>query len=374
VEPLAPHEKILVDSDIVDDENHGEIACHECHGGNPDDPNWKTAHKGVVKDPTYPDATAACGDCHDEINENYQKSLHASLRPYKLIMDKRASSNTVIRNKLGCAMDTHCSECHSSCGQCHISRPNSVEGGFLDGHLFQKKPPMQEVCTACHGSRIQKEYLGEHEGLLPSIHKKKYMKCDKCHTGEEMHGNGKEYAHRYDVENGPKCVDCHKEIYKREATNVITHRIHKDKASCHVCHSQPYNNCSTCHVGKDKQGLAFFKTKSSWVDFKIGFNPLKSEKRPEKFVTLRHVPVDKKTFDYYVKDALSNFDTLPSWKLATPHNIRLKTTQNANCNACHGNESLFLLEKDVEDNEKGANKNVIVPVNQVPKRQKWQPK
>jgi len=92
--------RFFVDIDIVDDENHGEIACHECHGGNPDDPNWKTAHKGVVKDPTYPDATAACGDCHDEINENYQKSLHVSLRPYKLIMDKRASTNTVIRNKI----------------------------------------------------------------------------------------------------------------------------------------------------------------------------------------------------------------------------------------------------------------------------------
>ena len=100
MEPLAPHEKIFVDSDIVDDENHGEIACHECHGGNPDDPNWKTAHKGVVKDPTYPDATTACGDCHDEINENYQKSLHVSLRPYKLITDKRASTNAFIRNKL----------------------------------------------------------------------------------------------------------------------------------------------------------------------------------------------------------------------------------------------------------------------------------
>jgi len=53
VEQLAPHEKIFVDSDFIDeDENHGQIGCHECHGGNPDDKNWKTAHKGVVKDPT----------------------------------------------------------------------------------------------------------------------------------------------------------------------------------------------------------------------------------------------------------------------------------------------------------------------------------
>jgi thiosulfate/3-mercaptopyruvate sulfurtransferase len=374
VEPLAPHEKIFVDSDIVEDENHGEIACHECHGGNPDDPNWKTAHNEVVKDPSYPDATTACGDCHDEINENYQKSLHVSLGPYKLIVDKRVNPSAGIRNKVADAMSNHCYQCHSSCGQCHISRPHSVEGGLLDGHLFQKKPPMEEVCTACHGSRIRKEYLGEHEGTRPSVHLENNMKCDECHTGEEMHGDGKEYADRFEVENGPKCVDCHEEIYERDAENVITHRIHKDKASCHVCHSQPYNNCSACHVGKDKNGLLFFRTKASWFDFTIGLNPLKSEKRPEEFVTLRQIPVARETFDFYVKDALSNFDAAPTWKLATPHNIRLKTPQNSSCNACHGNAGLFLLEKDLEEKEREANKSVILPAQLIPRKQKWQPK
>jgi hypothetical protein len=374
VEPLAPHEKILVDMDILDDENHGGIACHECHGGNPEDPNWKTAHKGVKRDPTYPDATAACGDCHDEISEQYQKSLHATLKPYESVIGKRCNSKGVIGEKVEGAMGTHCSQCHSSCGQCHISRPDSVGGGFLESHFFKRKPPMQEVCTACHGSRIGKEYLGEHEGTSPSVHRQKYMTCDKCHTGEEMHGDGKEYADRYHVENGPNCVDCHESIYDKKAKNVIAHRIHKDKTSCHVCHSQPYNNCASCHVGKDKNDIAFYKTKASWFTFKIGLNPLRSEKRPEKFVTLRHVPVDPGTFDFYVKDALKNFNAVPTWKVATPHNIQLKTPQNASCNACHGNESLFLLDKDVEGVEKAANKGVIVPANLIPREQKWQPK
>ena len=152
MEPLAPHEKILVDSKILEDENHGEMACVDCHGGNPDDPNWKTAHEDVIKDPTYPDATEACGDCHDEINENYTKSLHASLKPFTLIIDKRANPNAVIRSKVERAMNNHCYGCHSSCGQCHISRPNVVGGGLLDAHLFQRKPSVQEVCTACHGN------------------------------------------------------------------------------------------------------------------------------------------------------------------------------------------------------------------------------
>jgi thiosulfate/3-mercaptopyruvate sulfurtransferase len=375
VEPLAPHEKIFVDTDILEDENHGDIACDDCHGGDPEDPDWKTAHDDVVKDPTYPDATEVCGDCHDEINENYTKSLHVSLKPFTLIIDKRASRDKTVHSKIELAKKEQCFYCHSSCGQCHISRPDSVEGGFLDGHLYLKKPPMEEVCTACHGSRIKGEYFGENKGVLPDVHRERHMKCEKCHTGQEMHGDGKDYASRYAVENRPGCIDdCHKGIYTREAKNVITHRIHKDKASCYVCHAQPYKNCSSCHVGKDKDGLTFYKTKASWLDFKIGLNPLGTGKGSKKFVTLRHVPVDRGTFDFYVKDALNNFDSLPTWKFATPHNIRRKTPQNSSCNACHGNEPLFLLEKDVEDKEKAANKAVIVPVKLIPRKQKWQPR
>ena len=83
MEPLAPHEKIFVDSEIAEDENHGELCCHECHGGDPNEPDWKKAHKGVVKDPSYPDPSEVCGACHEEITENYKTSLHVSLAPFK---------------------------------------------------------------------------------------------------------------------------------------------------------------------------------------------------------------------------------------------------------------------------------------------------
>jgi hypothetical protein len=32
------------------------------------------------------------------------------------------------------------------------------------------------------------------------------------------------------------------------------------------------------------------------------------------------------------------------------------------------------MEKDVEDKEKNANQDVIVPANLIPRKQKWQPK
>jgi thiosulfate/3-mercaptopyruvate sulfurtransferase len=130
----------------------------------------------------------------------------------------------------------------------------------------------------------------------------------------------------------------------------------------------PYKNCYACHVGKDDHGLKYYKTKGSMLNFKIGLNPLQSEKRPEKYVTLRHVPVDPDTFRFYVKNGLSKFDALPTWKLATPHNIRRQTPQNKTCNGCHGNTDLFLGEKDVKAQYLKANKKVIVPPELIPKK------
>lgn len=370
MEPLAPHEKVYVDSEFAEDENHGQMGCEECHGGNPSDPDWKTAHKGVVKDPSYPDPTEACGQCHEEIAETAKTSLHMTLAPYRKMIDMRANPDESVHAKVGAAMEIHCKSCHSSCGQCHVSRPDSVDGGLLASHLFQKRPPMHTVCTACHGSRIEKEYFGKNAGIPPDIHKEKYFRCDKCHTAAEMHGDGKDLASRYEVENAPNCVACHEDIYKDTSENVKQHTDHKGKVSCHVCHSMPYKNCYGCHVGKDDQGLAYYKTQGSMLNFKIGLNPLPSKKRPEKFVTVRGVPVDQNTFKFYVENGLSRFDSLPTWKLATPHNIRRQTPQNKTCNGCHGNGELFLAVKDVKAEYLEANKKVIVPPELIPQKVK----
>lgn len=368
--PLAPHEKIFVDSEFAEDENHGELGCEECHGGNPDEPDWQKAHVGMVKDPTYPDAAETCGECHPEIVENYQTSLHVTLTPFKQVIAMRASSDPAVRAKVDAAREGHCNACHSSCGQCHVSRPEAVEGGLLESHLFQKKPPMHTTCTACHGSRIEKEYFGKNKGIPPDIHKKKYFKCGKCHTGEEMHGDGNSYPNRYAVENAPRCVQCHSEIYTDAGENKQQHLQHQDRVACQVCHAMPYKNCFACHFGKDQKGFKYFKTKASTLAFKIGRNPMKSEKRPETFVTLRHIPVDQGSFKYYVENGLENFDELPTWKLATPHNIQRKTPQNEACNNCHGKAALFLLAKDVVPEYLDANQRVIVEATRVPASQK----
>ena len=363
---MAPHERLFVDSDFLEEDKHGKmLSCEKCHGGDPSDNNWKTAHKGVVSDPTYPDPQKTCGMCHPDIAKKNKTSLHISLASYKNKMMLRMNPDKEVQEKVFKAMDTHCMGCHSSCGQCHVSRPKSVGGGLVEGHFFKKTPPVETNCTSCHGSRMEKEYFGKNEGIPPDVHRLKMMKCTDCHKGDEMHGSGKAPFDRYAQENRARCEDCHQELLFSDLKKSVkplkhpAHAIHRDKVSCQVCHAVAYKNCYNCHVGKDKKGIAYFKTDASVMGFKIGRNPVPTKDRPEEYVTVRHVPIDKGIFDYYVKDALTQFDNLPTWKMATPHTIQLKTPQNKDCVSCHSENNYFLKETDIREGEKEANKNII---------------
>ena len=366
---MEPHEKLLVDTDYLEEDVHGKmLSCTKCHGGNPADKNWETAHKGLKKDPSYPDPSKSCGVCHEKAGEKNSTNLHTNLKPYMSKMALRMNPDKEVQAKVLKAMDTHCMSCHSSCGQCHVSRPKSVGSGLIDGHLFQKKPPVETNCTSCHGSRMEKEFFGKNEGVPADVHHVKgRMTCTDCHKGGEMHGSKEAPFDRYAQTNRARCKDCHQEIVFSNLVKSIkplrhpSHAIHRDKVSCQVCHSVSYKHCYNCHIGRDKKGIAYFKTDPSVMDFKIGLNPNPTKDRPETYVTVRHVPIHKGLFDHYVKDALPNFDKLPTWKLATPHTIQLKTPQNQDCLSCHAGTQFYLTEGDVRPKEKKSNENVIVP-------------
>ncbi len=356
---VEPWKKVLVSQEFFETE-HGDINCEDCHGGDPEAAGMQDAHKGMVADPTFPDPSSACGDCHDEITEDAGQSPHYTLGTYRPMILKRASKNPQMIEKIDSGMKNHCYDCHSSCGQCHVSRPDSVEGGFVLGHLFSSKPDMGEQCVACHGSRIGNEYLGRTgKGDVHFIDKQ--MDCTDCH-GSELHNRTKADAHdRYDADL-PLCEKCHP---PDDAFNEIEqHNVHGGKVQCQVCHSQKYANCSTCHIGKDGKGLPYYKNPKTVQTFKIGLNPRQDENHPAKWVLLRRVPANQNLFDYYAKDALTNFNALPTWKYTTPHNIQRKTFQNRDCNNCHGKVGLFLTANDVTFPD--ANRKVLVEKKAIP--------
>ena len=363
---MEPYEKIYVQPDFLETE-HGKIPCETCHGGDPKEPDWQKAHKGIVRDPTFPDPAESCGECHENTVSTAPKSLHFTLAPFRTVIETRATKKSDSLAKVLEAEQRHCGGCHASCGQCHVSRPNYVQGGFLAGHLFQKKPPMDTTCASCHGGRVHREFTGARDGYPADIHyADEEMTCMDCHTAEEMHADAKGAATRFDLSTRPRCEKCHPDAVS-ETPKTRSHALHKDKVACQVCHALASRHCFNCHVGTDKKGLPYFKCSKTVNLFKVGLNPNPGKDRPHAFVVLRHPPADPGLFDFYVKEGLGDFEKLATWKLSAPHTIQRTTPQNKACNNCHGNASLFLQQKDLADFEKEANARVIVPDARLPK-------
>lgn len=364
--PLELYEKIYVKPNFLETD-HGEIPCHHCHGGNPENDDWRAAHTGVVKDPTYPDPTAACGGCHAGIVASAVNSLHFTLTPMKeAILQRSGNQHPTVLRIMDVAMDRHCLVCHASCGQCHVSRPDYADGGFLAAHKFIKKPSMDTTCASCHGGRVYGEYTGADSDYEADVHyADQDMTCMDCHKSTEMHASATGLKTRLDLPELPACRTCHPDAVAENAVNR-SHAIHGGKVACQVCHAQAGKSCFSCHVGTDNKGLPYYKCKETRMVFKIGLNPAKCEERPYDYVVIRHPPVAPQTFDAYVKDGLRRFDTLPTWKLSLPHSIQRITRQNRTCNNCHGNVSLFLSKTDLAPWEITANASVIVPEDRIP--------
>ncbi|MGD8623087.1 MAG: hypothetical protein PVF47_13200 [Anaerolineae bacterium] len=336
---------------------HGRYGCITCHGGAPGTGGKEAAHEGMVREPP---SAEACGDCHPDVVAADAGSLHSTLAGYETVLAARSAPDKMAQ--LDEMMANHCDNCHTSCGQCHVSRPTNLGGGLVDGHTFSGIPPMNLTCTGCHGSRIENEYKGKNQGVPADVHWVKYgMPCFDCHTAEEMHGaTDGEAEHRYDGLPTPGCqdTDCHPDVASDDGIQQHS-GVHLEMLSCQVCHSTTYKNCYSCHVAQE-EGTAYFKIEPSEMLFKIGLNPLQGEDRPWTYVPLRHVPVDRDSFSYYGQDLLPNFDQVPTWKYATPHNIQRITPQNETCQTCHGNAEFFLTADDVLPEEMDANRDVIV--------------
>lgn len=354
--PLEPWEKVIIGEDFFTNV-HGSTTCVACHAGDSSTLDKDIAHAEMIPAPDA-DPQRTCGNCHNEIVSTSADSLHVNQAGYFQVLYSRSlPENHVALDEM---FGNHCQSCHTTCGDCHIAQPDSVGGGLLDGHTYVKTPPMTRTCTACHGSRVGNEYMGKNEGIPGDVHfRQGRMNCVACHDGASMHdseGNN----HRYEGEQSPSCESCHDQV-GRATDTIVQHQIHQGTLSCQVCHSVTYTSCDSCHVAlSETTGNPFFKTAATYTTFFIGRNTRQNENRPYDYVPVRHIPVDPDNFEYYGENLQSNFNLLPSWAYATPHNIQRLTPQNESCNACHGNAEIFLTADKVKPEELEANLGVIV--------------
>ncbi len=379
------------------DSSHGKMSCQTCHGGAADFTfeSMDQAHLGMVQDPSAFDAQGAipaCQGCHPTEVDATRNSLHTNLWGEKAAIEQRGQC-TFEGSGYEEPFQAKCGGCHTTCGQCHVSRPASVGGGFPKigayySHRFRATPDMNEQCTACHGSRVGTDYKGELEGNEADIHRQRGYQCDLCHTKEEIHGDGQytgdHYDHRYEVASMPRCENCH-DPAAPEMDNSY-HNMHVGTAGrnlqCQVCHSQSYKNCTNCHnlVPDPKaDGFEKFDINASVVQFKIAKNP--SPHRQEyDYVVVRHTPVDPDTYaDWGL--TLPGYLDKSTWQYSSPHNILRRTDRTpdtGSCSAaCHstpdGPDGFYLRESDLYEADGvtplvdyDANIGIVIPVRTAP--------
>jgi thiosulfate/3-mercaptopyruvate sulfurtransferase len=109
------------------------------------------------------------------------------------------------------------------------------------------------------------------------------------------------------------------------------------------------------------------------MTYKIGNNYLKSSNRPYDYIVVRHIPIIQDTFDSWGVTDLPNFDNVPTWKYATPHNIQRWTARTdttggvSRCSEkCHDRSepselNTYLRDTDLKVYEEKANETVIIP-------------
>lgn len=341
-------------SDI--DATHAAIGCTGCHGGSSpvdavdDTSAYRAAHAGMNRDPSTIGSEGCSGGlCHGDIVRRNATSIHSNLWGEK--------AHVALRNGYesfdACPVDIQdgftkdCSGCHTTCGQCHVSRPNAAGGGFLEqrvgySHKFIATPSEENVCTACHGSRVSDDWNANQDrvkGNTPDVHNDFGYTCLDCHK-EDFHGNGAsdaDYMSRYQVHGLPQCVDCHQADRDDNAFH-IKHWPNGDAGdgadlACFVCHSQQYNNCNTCHAGNwqheyEADNSGEYRV---YAQFKLGRNPYYGDAghphTNSAWITVRHVPVSPDAFQRWNLvpwdiQTVFNKQNMETWKYTSPHNIQ----------------------------------------------------
>ena len=348
---------------------HYQTGCTGCHKGTGNTSDKNMAHSGdfIAHPSLFSEET--CRPCHQSIVDNFKTSIHHGTGQKRKVTLRSGLSGPDDFDKLPAhqieGYKANCATCHASCGDCHIVRPPIGGGGLSKGHEFTKTPDMVSICVTCHVSRGGHAYLGVAPGTQPDVHLTKAgYKCVNCHTGDELHGDGKKVEQRYAYEKLPKCENCHTGI----STKNTYHTMHYNSFNCQACHSQDYNNCGSCHIHAEGARIP------SYLGFKIAANPLPLIKTGFDFTLVRRTLAAPDNWEKYGVAQYANFNVLPTYNYTSPHNIlrwtdRTRVGSGAACSSnCHirneggtlVNKDLYLFQEDLLDWESAASAGIVV--------------
>lgn len=349
--------------------SHYAIGCTGCHNGTDGTADKNVAHSGTFVSHPSTVAEDKCGSCHAAIVEKFESSIHNGMGQMRKVAIRSGYSGSDDFSKLPAhqieGYTKNCATCHGTCGNCHVVRPKLGGGGLANGHDFTKVPDMVNTCVACHSSRGGHAFMGVASGTQPDVHLTKMgFKCTTCHSGEELHGDGQKVEQRYAYDKLPECEQCHSGM----VSSNNYHAVHYGQFECQVCHSQNYNNCGSCHVHGAGARIP------AYLDFKIAANPIPDLKPGFKLSLVRRTLAAPDNWVEYGVDQYADFDALPTYNYATPHNIlkwtsRTTVPQGEYCFVnCHireeegviRNKNLYLFQENLLPWELNATSSITV--------------
>lgn len=366
-----PYDRVYMGGDGYEaykQSGHHEIGCTTCHNGTDNTPDKNIAHSGdFLRHPSVM-AEEKCGPCHQSIVDNFKTSIHHGTGQKRKVTIRSGLSGPKDFDQLPQhqieGYNANCATCHASCGECHIVRPVMGGGGLSKGHQFIKTPDMVSICVTCHVSRGGHAYLGVASGTDPDVHLTKMnFKCIDCHDADELHGDGNEVEQRYAYSKLPECSDCHSGL----AASNSYHMAHYESFNCHVCHSQDYNNCGSCHIHGSGARIP------SYMSYKIASNPIPEIKPGFEFTLVRRTLAAPDNWDKYGVPEYANFDAFPTYNYTSPHNLLRWTSRTysgedlcfTNCHIRNEggtliNKELYLFQDDLLDWEQNATSGITV--------------
>jgi cytochrome b subunit of formate dehydrogenase len=236
---------------------HGEQDCVACHA---DLAGTEFPHKEKVE-------TVSCGLCHDQIEAQYEKSLHGQAV------------------KSGAKLAPQCWDCHGRHDIVKISAPESPIARFNIPFL----------CGKCHkeGTAVSETYKIPQDSILDhyseSIHGEGLFKrgltvtavCSDCHTAHSVlpHTDPQSTIYRDNV--AKTCQKCHgriEQVHRKVIRGELWEKEPNKVPVCVDCHS-PHKirkiyyeqgmadqDCLSCHAKKNLTGTRDGQMVSMYVD------------------------------------------------------------------------------------------------------------
>ncbi|NIS61722.1 MAG: hypothetical protein GTO13_13785 [Proteobacteria bacterium] len=238
-----------------------EVACHDCHGGDPtsfDEDKSMAKDAGFIAKPGFKEIPEFCARCHSDVNR---------MKKYKLRTDQLSLYKTSFHGK---ALYEKEDKNTATCISCHGGHDMKATG---NPHSDVYKANIPFTCNRCHGEPVLMRAYGipsdQFEQFRKSIHGRLLLdnmdlrapSCTDCHGVHGAHPPG--FAEIADV-----CSLCHGAIAKlfRDSPHYLE-REKVEVAKCADCHGdhdivfpsttlyegEEEGRCGGCHGRDSKQ-------------------------------------------------------------------------------------------------------------------------